>query len=48
RHQGQAPDVDGVVMINDFGDRETLKAGEMVTVEVTEVLDFDLVAKVID
>jgi ribosomal protein S12 methylthiotransferase len=44
RHQGQAPDIDGVVYINDgFG-----YPGEFVTVEVTEAHDYDLVARVVD
>ncbi|HET6981709.1 MAG TPA: 30S ribosomal protein S12 methylthiotransferase RimO [Myxococcaceae bacterium] len=44
RHEGQAPDIDGVVYINDgFG-----YPGEFVTVEVTEAHDYDLVGKVVD
>jgi ribosomal protein S12 methylthiotransferase len=44
RHEGQAPDIDGVVYINDgFG-----YPGEFVTVEVTEAHDYDLVARVVD
>ena len=44
RHQGQAPDIDGVVYINDgFG-----YPGEFVTVEVTEAHDYDLVGRVVD
>ena len=44
RHDGQAPDIDGVVYINDgFG-----YPGEFVTVEVTEAHDYDLVGKVVD
>ncbi len=44
RHQGQAPEIDGQVYINDgFG-----YPGEFVTVEVTEAHDYDLVGKVVE
>jgi len=43
RHKGQAPDIDGKVIINDG----LAKAGEIVNVEITEVLDYDLVGKII-
>lgn len=43
RHRGQAPDIDGKVIINDG----LAKAGEIVTVEITDVLDYDLVGRVI-
>src|SRR5262249_14744071 len=44
RHEGQAPDIDGVVYINDgFG-----YPGEFVTVEVTEAHDYDLVGRVVE
>jgi len=46
RHQGQAPDIDGQVIINDFSG-ETLSAGDMVIIEVQEVLEYDLVGRVI-
>lgn len=43
RHEGQAPDIDGQVIINDgLG-----YPGEIVTVEVTEAHHYDVVAKVI-
>ena len=44
RHRGQAPDIDGKVIINDG----SAKAGDIVTVEITEVLDYDLVGKIIN
>ncbi|MFA5584262.1 MAG: 30S ribosomal protein S12 methylthiotransferase RimO [Bacteriovoracaceae bacterium] len=44
RHAGQAPDIDGKVIINDG----LAKAGEIVKVEITEVLDYDLVGRIID
>lgn len=43
RHAGQAPDIDGKVIINDG----VAKAGDMVKVEITEVLDYDLVGHII-
>ena len=46
RHEGQAPDIDGKVIINDLNGTE-LKIGDLVNVEITEVLDYDLVGKVV-
>lgn len=43
RHAGQAPDIDGKVIINDG----MAKAGDIVKVEITEVLDYDLVGRII-
>jgi ribosomal protein S12 methylthiotransferase len=43
RHEGQAPDIDGQVYINDG----LAYPGELVTVEVTEAHDYDLVARVV-
>ncbi len=43
RHQGQAPDIDGKVIINDG----MAKAGEIVKVEITDVLDYDLVGRIL-
>ena len=47
RTAGHAPDIDGKVFINDFGDREDVKAGEFVMVEVTETHEYDLVARLV-
>lgn len=44
RHQGQAPDIDGRVIINDG----IAKAGEIVKVEITDVLDYDLVGRIVE
>ncbi|MCK8502488.1 30S ribosomal protein S12 methylthiotransferase RimO [Myxococcus faecalis] len=44
RHQGQAPEIDGLVYINDG----LAYPGELVTVEVTEAHDYDLVARVVE
>lgn len=46
RHFGQAPDIDGKVIINDLNGRE-IKIGDLVHVEVTDVLDYDLVGRVV-
>lgn len=43
RHRGQAPDIDGKVIINDG----FAEAGDIVQVEITEVLDYDLVGKIV-
>jgi len=45
RHFGQAPDIDGKVIINDLNGRK-IEVGDLVYVEITEVLDYDLVGKV--
>lgn len=46
RHVGQAPDIDGKVIINE-SDVEGLNEGDLVKVEITEVLDYDLVGRVV-
>lgn len=46
RHEGQAPDIDGKVIINDLSGRE-VKVGDLVEVEITDVLDYDLVGRLI-
>lgn len=45
RHFGQAPDIDGKVIINDLSGRK-IEVGDLVYVEITEVLDYDLVGRV--
>ena len=46
RHFGQAPDIDGHVIINDLNEQD-VKVGDLVNVQVTEVLDYDLVGSVV-
>lgn len=46
RHFGQAPDIDGKVIINDTKDT-VLKQGDLVKVEVSEVLDYDLLGALV-
>lgn len=43
RHQGQAPDIDGKVIINEG----MANPGDIVEVEITEVLDYDLVGRIV-
>ncbi len=48
RHAGQAPDIDGMVIINDLGDEGKaikLHPGDLISVEITDVLDYDLVGR---
>jgi len=44
RHQGQAPEIDGQVYINEG----MAYPGELVTVEVTEAHDYDLVGRILE
>lgn len=44
RHQGQAPDVDGVVYVG----RGNLRSGQIVRVRITEAHAYDLVGEVVD
>ena len=43
RHQGQAPDIDGKVIINDG----LAHPGDIVNVEITDVFDYDLVGRIV-
>ena len=43
RHRGQAPDIDGKVIINDG----LAKPGDIVQVKITDVLDYDLVGGIV-
>lgn len=42
-----APEIDGTVYINDFGDHETLAEGEFYRCEITQAHDYDVVARVV-
>ncbi len=46
RHFGQAPDIDGKVIINDL-DGKQVQIGDLIKVEITDVLDYDLIGRVI-
>jgi ribosomal protein S12 methylthiotransferase len=49
RHAQQAPEIDGLVYVNDFAvpGEAVAYPGEMVTVEVTDAGDYDLVGRVV-
>jgi ribosomal protein S12 methylthiotransferase len=47
RTQFHAPEIDGKVYINDFGDLETLEAGRFYKAEITEAHEYDVVARVV-
>ena len=42
-----APEIDGAVYVNDFGDREDVREGEFYRCEITEAHDYDLVARIV-
>ena len=42
-----APEIDGKILINDFGPHEALQAGSFHLCEITEAHDYDLVARVV-
>jgi ribosomal protein S12 methylthiotransferase len=46
RTEFHAPEIDGKVYINDFGDLESLEAGRFYRAEITEAHEYDLVARV--
>ena len=46
RHYGQAPDIDGVVLINDTKD-QALHAGDFVKVKITDQYAYDLVGEIV-
>jgi len=47
RTEMHAPEIDGKVFINDFGDHEEVKPGEFYLCQVTEAHDYDLVVRLI-
>jgi ribosomal protein S12 methylthiotransferase len=47
RTQFHAPEIDGKLYINDFGDLDALEAGRFYRAEITEAHDYDVVARVI-
>jgi ribosomal protein S12 methylthiotransferase len=47
RTEFHAPEIDGKVYINDFGDLEALEAGRFYRAEITEAHEYDLVARVV-
>jgi ribosomal protein S12 methylthiotransferase len=47
RTMAHAPEIDGKVFINDFGDHEEAQPGQFFQAEVTEAHDYDLVARLL-
>ena len=47
RHQGQAEDIDGYILINDVPEGFDLEPGDFCEVEITEALEYDLVGRVV-
>ena len=43
-----APEIDGKVLINDFGPHETLVTGTFYRAEITESHDYDVIARIVD
>jgi ribosomal protein S12 methylthiotransferase len=43
-----APEIDGTVYVNDFGDRKDIREGEFYRCEITEAHDYDLVARILE
>jgi ribosomal protein S12 methylthiotransferase len=48
RSMSMAPEIDGKVLINDFGPHEELVPGTFYRVEVTEAHDYDVVARILE
>jgi len=46
RHEGQAPDIDGKVIINDLNGKKA-NVGDFVDVKISDVLEYDLIGSVI-
>ncbi len=47
RTEMHAPEIDGKVFVNDFGDRDDAREGEFYRCEITEAHEYDLVARVL-
>jgi ribosomal protein S12 methylthiotransferase len=47
RTEMHAPEIDGKLFINDFGDRDTLAPGKFYRCEITEAHEYDLVARIL-
>jgi len=48
RTQFHAPEIDGKVYINDFGDLESLEPGRFYKAEITEAHEYDVVARILE
>lgn len=47
RSEMHAPEIDGKLFINDFGDHDQIRAGEFCRCEITEAHDYDLIARIL-
>ena len=47
RLEGQAPEIDGKVLINDCAEGVQPRVGEFATVEISEAQDYDLVGRLV-
>ena len=47
RSEKHAPQIDGLVYVNDFGPHAQLEAGRFYRCEITEAHDYDVVARVV-
>ena len=48
RMESQAPEIDGVVLVNELGDDDRVpEEGEFVTVEITDAHEYDLVGRIV-
>ncbi len=43
-----APEIDGTVYMNDFGERDSISEGEFYRCEITEAHEYDLVARIVE
>lgn len=48
RTEMHAPEIDGKLFVNDFGEREELEPGRFYRCEITEAHEYDLVARILD
>jgi ribosomal protein S12 methylthiotransferase len=48
RSLDQAPEIDGKVLINDFGPHEALVPGTFYRAQITESHDYDVVARILE
>jgi ribosomal protein S12 methylthiotransferase len=47
RSQYHAPEIDGKVYINDFGDLDGLEAGRFYRAQITEAHEYDVLARIL-
>lgn len=47
RHEGQAEEIDGYILINDVPESFSLQPGDFCSVEITDSLEYDLIGKIV-